>query len=301
MKGCMGQRILELDTCVFILICFTWVFCLHAILFFSFFLFLQDESNALSIALEAGHKDIAVLLYAHVNFSKAQSPVRPHKLACSSDFTSAYMLHEAFTHLEMCSRGRLDSAGRCHQVPHGGACLIRGPASHHKPCAAIGSRWMMPYPQLDEGLHPKHQPTNEISGNVLYLHEHLLPWRAQSVLLNMNVTSWCLKSRHILAETSEIISKPTRTQICLLNAILFHRFIFIFFFCNLTTFLFLIISKAQCWSFESTKTTFLIKFSFFFIHQIIQMENKSTHILEQILPVYFVCLDITVSNTCAQL
>lgn len=36
---------------------------------------LQDESNALSIALEAGHKDIAVLLYAHVNFSKAQSPV----------------------------------------------------------------------------------------------------------------------------------------------------------------------------------------------------------------------------------
>lgn len=38
---------------------------------------LQDESNALSIALEAGHKDIAVLLYAHVNFSKAQSPVRP--------------------------------------------------------------------------------------------------------------------------------------------------------------------------------------------------------------------------------
>ncbi|CAL8328313.1 unnamed protein product [Arctogadus glacialis] len=34
----------------------------------------MDESNALSIALEAGHKDIAVLLYAHVNFSKAQSP-----------------------------------------------------------------------------------------------------------------------------------------------------------------------------------------------------------------------------------
>ncbi|KAF3851426.1 hypothetical protein F7725_013198, partial [Dissostichus mawsoni] len=34
----------------------------------------HDESNALSIALEAGHKDIAVLLYAHVNFSKAQSP-----------------------------------------------------------------------------------------------------------------------------------------------------------------------------------------------------------------------------------
>lgn len=40
------------------------------------FRFVQDESNALSIALEAGHKDIAVLLYAHVNFSKAQSPVR---------------------------------------------------------------------------------------------------------------------------------------------------------------------------------------------------------------------------------
>lgn len=37
--------------------------------------FLQDGSTALSIALEAGHKDIAVLLYAHVNFSKTQSPV----------------------------------------------------------------------------------------------------------------------------------------------------------------------------------------------------------------------------------
>lgn len=36
---------------------------------------LQDGSTALSIALEAGHKDIAVLLYAHVNFAKAQSPV----------------------------------------------------------------------------------------------------------------------------------------------------------------------------------------------------------------------------------
>lgn len=36
---------------------------------------IQDESTALSIALEAGHKDIAVLLYAHVNFSKVQSPV----------------------------------------------------------------------------------------------------------------------------------------------------------------------------------------------------------------------------------
>ena len=37
--------------------------------------FLKDGSTALSIALEAGHKDIAVLLYAHVNFAKAQSPV----------------------------------------------------------------------------------------------------------------------------------------------------------------------------------------------------------------------------------
>ena len=35
----------------------------------------KDGSIALSIALEAGHKDIAVLLYAHVNFAKAPSPV----------------------------------------------------------------------------------------------------------------------------------------------------------------------------------------------------------------------------------
>lgn len=42
---------------------------------------LQDGSTALSIALEAGHKDIAVLLYAHVNFAKAQSPVSAVRLA----------------------------------------------------------------------------------------------------------------------------------------------------------------------------------------------------------------------------
>lgn len=42
---------------------------------------LKDGSTALSIALEAGHKDIAVLLYAHVNFAKAQSPVSVVHLA----------------------------------------------------------------------------------------------------------------------------------------------------------------------------------------------------------------------------
>lgn len=49
---------------------------------------LQDESNALSIALEAGHKDIAVLLYAHVNFSKAQSPVGSGSGSTSSSVQS---------------------------------------------------------------------------------------------------------------------------------------------------------------------------------------------------------------------
>lgn len=42
---------------------------------------LKDGSTALSIALEAGHKDIAVLLYAHVNFAKAPSPVSVVHLA----------------------------------------------------------------------------------------------------------------------------------------------------------------------------------------------------------------------------
>lgn len=42
---------------------------------------LKDGSTALSIALEAGHKDIAVLLYAHVNFARAQSPVSVVHLA----------------------------------------------------------------------------------------------------------------------------------------------------------------------------------------------------------------------------
>ncbi|XP_046728238.1 KN motif and ankyrin repeat domain-containing protein 3 isoform X2 [Silurus meridionalis] len=37
----------------------------------------NDGSNALSIALEASHNDIAVLLYAHMNYSKAQSDVSP--------------------------------------------------------------------------------------------------------------------------------------------------------------------------------------------------------------------------------
>lgn len=39
---------------------------------------LQDGSNALSIALEAAHNDTAVLLYAHMNYAKAQAvAVRP--------------------------------------------------------------------------------------------------------------------------------------------------------------------------------------------------------------------------------
>ncbi|XP_067268605.1 KN motif and ankyrin repeat domain-containing protein 3 [Pseudorasbora parva] len=37
----------------------------------------NDGSNALSIALEASHNDIAVLLYAHMNYSKAQAEVSP--------------------------------------------------------------------------------------------------------------------------------------------------------------------------------------------------------------------------------
>lgn len=47
---------------------------------------------------------------------------------------------------------------------------------------------------------------------------------------NMNVTSWCLMSRHILAEMSQIISKPTLTQIQLLTAIFFFSFILFFSF-----------------------------------------------------------------------
>lgn len=35
---------------------------------------LQDGSNALSIALEAAHNDTAVLLYAHMNYAKTQTP-----------------------------------------------------------------------------------------------------------------------------------------------------------------------------------------------------------------------------------
>lgn len=41
----------------------------------TYVLFLQDGSTALSIALEASQNDIAVLLYAHLNFAKPPSPV----------------------------------------------------------------------------------------------------------------------------------------------------------------------------------------------------------------------------------
>ncbi|XP_036377896.1 KN motif and ankyrin repeat domain-containing protein 3 [Megalops cyprinoides] len=40
----------------------------------------NDGSNALSIALEASHNDIAVLLYAHMNYSKTQTAVTPKAL-----------------------------------------------------------------------------------------------------------------------------------------------------------------------------------------------------------------------------
>ena len=36
----------------------------------------QDGSTALTIAMEAGHRDIGVILYAHLNFAKGPtSPV----------------------------------------------------------------------------------------------------------------------------------------------------------------------------------------------------------------------------------
>ncbi|XP_076865452.1 KN motif and ankyrin repeat domain-containing protein 2 [Brachyhypopomus gauderio] len=46
----------------------------------------NDGSTALSIALEASQNDIAVLLYAHLNFAKPPSPVSPKSpvLGCSS-------------------------------------------------------------------------------------------------------------------------------------------------------------------------------------------------------------------------
>lgn len=46
-----------------------------------FFAVAQDGSTALSIAMEAGHKDVGVQLYAHVNFSKQSSPVSIRVLA----------------------------------------------------------------------------------------------------------------------------------------------------------------------------------------------------------------------------
>lgn len=110
--------------------------CFLSLFFSSVLSFLpQDESNALSIALEAGHKDIAVLLYAHVNFSKAQSPVWHHHWLIS--MISLFSLGWLFTHIDLplFLRGLLDSAEKCLQVQLGGACLTRSPpTSHDKPC-----------------------------------------------------------------------------------------------------------------------------------------------------------------------
>ena len=38
---------------------------------------LQDNSTALSIAMEAGHREIGVLLYAHLNFKQGSPVSRP--------------------------------------------------------------------------------------------------------------------------------------------------------------------------------------------------------------------------------
>lgn len=38
-------------------------------------LFSQDDCNALQIAMEAGHKDIGLLIYTNMNFSRGSSPV----------------------------------------------------------------------------------------------------------------------------------------------------------------------------------------------------------------------------------
>lgn len=48
------------------------------LIFFAFLLFLyiyhfQDSSTALSIAVENGHRDIGVLIYAHLNYSRAET------------------------------------------------------------------------------------------------------------------------------------------------------------------------------------------------------------------------------------
>jgi len=43
---------------------------------------LQDNSTAMSIAMDAGHRDVGVMLYAHINFHSA-SPVSQHSHASS--------------------------------------------------------------------------------------------------------------------------------------------------------------------------------------------------------------------------
>jgi len=47
----------------------------------------QDNSTALSIAMDAGHKDAGVLLYAHVNFGPGHSPVGYLPLPYNTEFS----------------------------------------------------------------------------------------------------------------------------------------------------------------------------------------------------------------------
>uniref|UniRef100_A0A8C0BW43 KN motif and ankyrin repeat domain-containing protein 3 n=1 Tax=Buteo japonicus TaxID=224669 RepID=A0A8C0BW43_9AVES len=50
----------------------------------------SDGNNAVAIALEAGHSNIAVLLYAHLNGTKAQLPVRGRASASGPHCTAWY-------------------------------------------------------------------------------------------------------------------------------------------------------------------------------------------------------------------
>lgn len=53
----------------------------------------QDGSSALSIALEASQNDIAVLLYAHLNFAKPPSPVSSLRHLLYLSLTESLVTH----------------------------------------------------------------------------------------------------------------------------------------------------------------------------------------------------------------
>lgn len=159
----------------------------------------------------------------------------------------------------------------------------------------------MPCPRLDEGLHPQAptNSTNEISILFFLLNVHTcfhdepkVPFEYECNQLVPRVPSH--SGRHVLnnQQTNMDTNSPAKCHFCPppLHA---H---------NLATFFF--ISKAQCWSFKSTKHLYLSFFFVLFCFERIRVDGgriTPPPSLEETFPVYIARRDIPVSHMTVEL